>query len=501
MRKKTLVVALLVFGVVTAVAVAAGFTATGPSSSQPPYVIPSKDGVATVSLLTVGDSVDGYRMVGIPDGLGAYESRPGTFTVLMNHELAYPEGIVRDHGAAGAFVSRFVVEDNFKVASGRDHITRVATWNPALSTYNAPAKGVPLSRLCSGDLAARSAFYHSRSRTGYKPPLFLSGEEVGTEGRAFAHAEGGISWELPSLGKFSWENAVANPSTGLKTVVVGTDDSTPGQVYVYVGEKQATGNPAERAGLAGGKLYGIKVPNVPEEPKETGIASGTTFTAADLGDVSNKTGVELEAASDDAKVTEWQRPEDASWDPQHPNDLYFVITRNFGGNSKLYRLRFNDPANPAAGGKVDQLLVGTEDGGTGERFHMLDNITVDTRGHVMLQEDPGNQLYIARIWQYDIRSDSLTEVAKFDPAFVTPGSPGFITQDEESSGIIDAEEVLGRGWYLLDAQLHKDSTDPELVEPGQLLALFVGSKGSVFGGGGDEDEDEDEDDDDGGDEG
>jgi len=47
------------------------------------------------------------------------------------------------------------------------------------------------------------------------------------------------------------------------------------------------------------------------------------------------------------------------------------------------------------------------------------------------------------------------------------------TQDEESSGIIDASDILGRGWFLLDVQAHKLSADPELVEGGQLLALFV----------------------------
>ena len=193
-------------------------------------------------------------------------------------------------------------------------------------------------------------------------------------------------------------------------------------MYVYVGEKKATGNPAERAGLTGGKLFGVKVAGVPLEPVNTGVPSGTAFTAVDLGDVKNKTGAQLQAESVAAGVTEWQRPEDASWDPKHPNDLYFAITSSFTTQSKLYRLRFVDPANPAAGGKVDQLLDGTENGGTAERFHMLDNITVDTRGHVMLQEDPGNQAYLARIWQYDIKRDALTEVATFDPALFTPGA-------------------------------------------------------------------------------
>ena len=49
----------------------------------------------------------------------------------------------------------------------------------------------------------------------------------------------------------------------------------------------------------------------------------------------------------------------------------------------------------------------------------------------------------------------------------------FIIQDEESSGIIDARHILGDGWFLLDVQVHKTSSDPELVEGGQLLAMFI----------------------------
>jgi hypothetical protein len=45
----------------------------------------------------------------------------------------------------------------------------------------------------------------------------------------------GISYELPSLGKFSWENSLASPFEQDKTVVIGTDDTTPGQLYVYIG--------------------------------------------------------------------------------------------------------------------------------------------------------------------------------------------------------------------------------------------------------------------------
>lgn len=477
--RKTLFAAGILGGIVAAGALAAGSaTVTGPSSSTAPYVLPAAPGVITKSILTVGDSVDGYRMVGIPDGLGAYESRPGTFTLLSNHELSTGNGTVRDHGATGAFVSKWTIaEKSLRVAAGRDQISRIATYNVAAGAYNPPAKGIALNRLCSADLAARSAFYDAKSGVGYNAPLFLSGEEAGAEGRAFAHAEGGISWELPSLGKLSWENANANPGTGRKTVVVGTDDSSPGQVYVYVGEKQASGNPAERAGLTGGKLFGIRVPGFATEPPNTGVPSGTPFTAADLGDVRAKTGAQLQAESTAAGVTQWYRPEDSAWDPKHPNDLYFVITASFADNSKLYRLRFVDPANPAAGGTVDQLLTGTETGGTAERLHMLDNLTVDRSGNVLLQEDPGNNAYLARIWQYEINKDRLAQVAVFDPAVFGPGGASFLTQDEESSGIVDAAGLLGKGWFLFDAQVHQRHPDPELVEYGQLLALYVPPSG------------------------
>jgi hypothetical protein len=62
-------------------------TSMGPSTTTEPYMIPSIDGVETVSILTVGDDVGGYRMAGIPDGLGAFRGKRGEFTLLMNHEI------------------------------------------------------------------------------------------------------------------------------------------------------------------------------------------------------------------------------------------------------------------------------------------------------------------------------------------------------------------------------------------------------------------------------
>ncbi|HEY6606338.1 MAG TPA: hypothetical protein VIZ44_08320 [Gaiellaceae bacterium] len=448
---------LVVTIVAGAVAASAAFAnaITGPSSSQSPYVIRSQPGVVTKSILTVGDSVGGYRMVGIPDGLGAFDNGDGTFTVLMNHELTASSGSVRAHGSTGAFVSKWTIDKNtLQVLHGEDLIQDI----------NLVSGTLPLARLCSADLPALSALYNAATGKGYNGRLFMDGEENGTEGRALAHSLDGTSWELPALGRFSWENSVANPATGDKTVTVGLDDSTPGQVYVYIGDKTNTGSPPEKAGLTDGKLYGIKVTGVRTEPGG-GIVSGTPFTLFDLGSRVGKTGAQLEAESDAGGVTEWLRPEDGSWDPTNPNTFYFVTTNAFDAPSRLWRLNFVDASNPAAGGTVDMALDGTE----GQQ--MFDNITVNDRGQVLLQEDVGGNAHIGKLWRYYPDTDKLVEIAHHDENRFAPGAPNFLTQDEESSGIIPAP-FLGESWYLLDVQAHY-SIPGELVEGGQLLAMHV----------------------------
>lgn len=428
---------------------------TGPSSSQSPYVLRSQPGVVTRSIATVGDSVGGYRMAGIPDGLGAFDNGNGTFTVLMNHELGATAGVTRAHGAKGSFVSRWTIKKgDLSVVEGRDLITNV----------NVVTGSSTLNRLCSADLPARSAFYNAATGKGYQGRLLMNGEEAGAEGRAFAHALDGTSWELPRLGKLSWENSIASPSTGDRTVVVGLDDTTPGQVYVYVGDKTTSGSPVDRAGLTNGALYGIKVAGFAAEPT-AGIPAGTPFTLASLGNRAASTGAALQADSVAAGVTEFNRPEDGAWDTQDPTVFYFVTTASFAGNSRLWKLDFVDPADPSKGGTITALL----DGGEGPK--MMDNLTVNDRGQVLIQEDVGNNAHIGKIWLYDPASDSVTEIAHHDEERFLSGAPGFLTQDEESSGIIPAP-FLGKGWYLLDVQAHY-ALGGELVEGGQLLALHV----------------------------
>jgi len=446
-------------------------TVTGPSSSQSPFLIPTAPGVSTESLLSVGDSAaNGYRLVGIPDGLGAFDNGDGTITLVVNHELGATKGVVRAHGSKGAFVSKWIIrKSDHKVLSGSDLIQRIMFRNPDGSYASGTTA---IDRLCSADLPPISAFYNARTGKGYNGRLFMNGEEAST-GRAFAHEMNGTSWDLPDLGRFAWENSLANPSTGDKTVVIGTDDSTPGQVYVYVGAKKRSGNAIEKAGLTGGELYGITTPGFTDEydpATGNGVAgfNPTAFTLSGLGNVGGLDPAGLQALSESKGVTEWWRPEDGAWDAKNPNVFYFNTTAKFDGTSRLWKLAFRDVRHPELGGKVTRLLDGTE----GQ--HMLDNMAAASNGkQLILNEDPGNNAYLASVYSYNLRSDRLTKVAEHDPNRFTEGGSQFLTIDEESSGTIDVSRFFGRGTYLITTQVHQALADPELVENGQLQILRV----------------------------
>lgn len=450
---------------------------TGVSTSSTPYIVPTVPGAYFRSLLTVGETAatGSYRMVGIMDGVGAYDNNDGTFTVLINHELGNTSGVTRAHGSTGAFVSKWTVrKSDMAVLSGTDLIRSVNVWNSATSsyiTYNAafPSTSAAFGRFCSADLPEVSAFYNSRTGKGTMERIFMNGEESGSEGRAFGHVVTGVdagkSYQLPSLGRFSWENSVASPIESDTTVVIGMDDATPGQVYVYVGTKRASGNEVEKAGLVGGNLYGVAVSGMITEVNTMTPTSGTTFSLVNMGDVRNISGSTLNSNSNAAGVTNFLRPEDGAWDPSSPNDFYFVTTNSFTSPSRLWRLRFTNAANPALGGTIEAVLDGTE----GPK--MMDNLTIDNYGHVLIQEDPGNNVHLAKTWQYNIATDEIKLIASHDSTRFLTSGPHYLTQDEEASGVIDVEKILGPGHFLVVDQAHY-SQPGELVEGGQFLHFF-----------------------------
>ena len=463
--------------------------AHGPSTTTAPYLRSLDAGVSLVSILTVGDAIgqkpDGspWRMVGFPDGLGAFDNGDHTVTILMNHEIPPRQpGVMRAHGAHGAFVSRLVVDKtSLRVIAASDLASEIYGYDPKTKGYVKTLS--PLFKLCSGDLADETAFYDPETGRGYRGRIFTSGEELDFEGRAFAHvvtgSHAGKSYELAALGNMAFENVVAHPASGAKTIVGMMDDSRrKGEVYFYAGEKQADGDPVAQAGLSHGRLYAVRVPAMPEERASYDAppfadAQGVAFEMADLGDVRARNGVELDADSKAAGATAFFRSEDGAWDRVDPNRFYFNTTADFDSPSRVWALDFRDFRHPEAGG-VLRLVYQTAKNDQ----HMLDNMTVTKNGRLLLQEDPGETPYVARIYLLDPRAAKpvAIPIATHDPALFRAGG---LTIEEESSGILDVTDIFGaenQRAFLLTVQAHKAvpadaALADEVLEMGQLLLM------------------------------
>ena len=478
----------------------------GPSTGSTPYVRATSPLVTKVtSILTVDntgsnpdDSIGGYGMVGIPDGLGAFDNEDGTFTVLMNHELANNRGAVRAHGSTGAFVSKWVInKSDLSVVSGGDLIQKVYGWDTTTQANATTDATVAFNRFCSADLAQQTAFYNSATGLGTQEKIFLKGEEGGTNGFVAATVVTGASaGNSYILGKFNlsqngsgvnawggWENVVASPFAQDKTVVIGPNDGGSGimgqSVAVYVGTKTNTGSVVDRAGLNNGTLGFVTVAGNPTEivnatTRATNITDGTRFSISGTAS------------------TAFSRPEDGAWNPMNPNEFWFVTTDRLDtlsdgvgsqiGQTRLWKLAFDDITDPSLGGSIDLVLDGPTVGG--QKVNMFDNMGFnETTGTIILQEDVGGTAHNSKVWEYDPKTDRLTQLlmhdsSRFGDLGVSPTSP--YTFDEESSGVIDVtsffvadpNERRYNQYYLVTDQAHYNTgITTAQVEGGQLLLI------------------------------
>ena len=474
--------------IASAAALAQTSIVTGPSSSATPYVRPVGSKVTDIhSIITVGDTApNGYLTVGIMDGMGAYMAGNGTMDLFIDHELTATAGnlIQRAHQtgtafAGGAFISKWNITTtpgaNFlRVNSGADAMLSVATTTNGTggSLYN-------FARFCSGDVPEVRALVNAQTGKGSQNRFFVCGEESGTPGRMIAtDLNTGVVYQMPAFDPSagSWENGLARPFESDQTVVIGLSDGGANRVFVYVGTKQDTGNPAERAGLMNGTSYGIQV-----RVAGTAVASESRTSGFNASGKPAFSGTFTLATGGTAAGTTFLRPEDGAWDPANPADFYFVTTDRMsttsGGAaqshaSRLYRLRFSDVNNVLAGGTIEALLDGTDVMEMGDNLAVYNDLQGGTR--VMLQEDPGGHPHSAKTLLYTVATDTVEVVMQSDTArFGAPGVPATapFTQDEENSGVFDARDTLGLGWFVGNMQAHYAIANP-IVEGGQLYAFF-----------------------------
>lgn len=413
----------------TAVATVGAGNEPGFDTGRPAQLVPEPgSGTFIDPILSTGDVVGGYQMSGIPDGLGAYKDGQNNMVVMMNHEMGktfpgVPPGV-------DARISKLTINRKTRtVLEGSYAFTG--------------AEG--FERFCASTLEEING-----------TPYYFTGEEavgvgVGHDGSSIVmNAETGQWWETKHFGHANHENVVPVERLS-KFMVVTTDDDfvvgRPAYLLAYIAdsfEAAVSGDPAR------GSLYVWKADN----PAIVDIAKGTTIPGefVPLSQAENATSTTLKAAATLKQGYKFARLEDAATAQQRPGRLYFTDTGKNGGNTvtgAMYQLDI-DPADPTQASLT--LLL---DGDAGDTINRPDNL--DTSPHsVVIQEDGGQN----RVLVYDIKTGDVRIVAR------TPNSLW------ESSGVLNAQTLLGQGWWLMDVQAHPPTTPPGQAVTPQPGAVY-----------------------------
>ena len=530
---------------VAAVALFATTSLPAIAADLPVYVQAVASGASLQVIATAGDVINGYQIAGIPDGTGAFKSG-NSVKILMNHEIGYSTtaaSFARAGGdATGATVTEFTMNPvTQKLTNAREFLTSAVFYNYATKTHSstpsAPSGatekdsyGTPqhtkfLNRFCSASLAPAGRFAYTDPKTkkafGIKDAVFLTGEEGGDESRGFAVNAAGQLAQIPGLGLASWETFVAAPTGTKTTALFGNEDgsATDSQLWLYQGTKTNTGAWYQRAGLTNGKTYVMNIGGFKTEAEfraqvGKGMETAVTFASVDA----SVNGVAQNKAA--ALVgTSLARVEDGAFDPNDARNYYFVTTESNGDkaataldpNNKLvtkrdggalWKLRLTDAKNPALGGKITMLLNGSE----APYMNKPDNIEVDGFGNILIEEDPGNNPQLERMFAYRISDGKVAVLTQFkDKMFnKSTGDASFITEDEEQSGILNVTSLLRKSktdknsYYILNAQVHATGSAllkarPDItnldeqtvlgraIEAGQVYILTIPNWSAVYG--------------------
>lgn len=422
----------------------------GFKTGRPAQLIPEPgSGTVIDPIISTGDIVGGYQMSGIPDGLGAYKDGGNTLQVLMNHELG--QTFPNTPAGVDARISKLTL-------NRKTHGVLAGTY-----LFNG-SEG--FERFCSSTLEEING-----------TPWYFTGEEAvnaGHDGSSIVmNAETGAWSETAHFGHLNHENVVPIERLS-KFMVVTTDDdfvvstSNPAYLYAYIADSfdaAVSGDPTQ------GSLYVWKATG---NPAPTDLTKGQTIPGefVPISQAENTSSGALKQAATARGAFRFSRLEDAATSQQHAGQFYMVDTGKPGEsnvNGALYRVDA-DPADPTKASLT--LLL---DADAGDNIRRPDNI--DTSAHsVVIQEDGGQN----RVLVYDIKTGGVRVVAR------TPNTAW------ESSGVINAQTLLGHGWWLMDVQAHPPTgtagTTPQpgpaaqgtqpvpdtgTGEDGQLLAVYI----------------------------
>jgi hypothetical protein len=486
---------------------------------------PGGDTLQISSLLTTGEVTNGltpgssvYVAPGIPDGMGAYDNKDGTFTLLVNHELAPDRGDQQtvqglSPAVTGARISRFIVAKDVDGDASNGYQSKLLSGGLAYDRVLSTAPGFAtggFSRFCSANLIEAGRF----EGRGFADTLYLMGEET-TDGRFFGlDPATGTLHHLPAMGRGGWESATALDTGNPDTVAVMLFDDSPGTanyLYLWVGRKEpGSADFLARNGLAAGNgsLYAWKADGIANTP--AGLNGVDLLADVAGGWVKLGSGSEIAALPTAASqralaaaqgAMAFVRIEDGDTNPANGRQVAFSSTGGSGddlyGNTNSIDLSSAFGADGLLREGSNTVLRVLVDGdrltglGPDRIVRSPDNLAWSSNGRLYVQEDKSvNAAQFgseeASIWEIDPLTGMATRWAQIDRSAI-PAAYGQsqtpAARDEvgnwESSGIIDVSAIYGAAagsLFLADVQAHSLSNGNlngpgSLVEGGQIVLI------------------------------
>ncbi|HEU5278865.1 MAG TPA: hypothetical protein VFU26_08190 [Gaiellaceae bacterium] len=512
MRRSFAVLFVLLGVTLTAGIAGAGDNDSGFTTSQGAMLTPLLPGASVTPIITVGETVRGYRFEAIPDGISFDPNGQGTVDVYVNHETStvpFPytpgRGLANQNDFDNAQLSKLRLNQHSAgVLKGEMVITSAENFQRFCSNFLATAReGFERKILFTNE--ETSDFVN---RTGTAFPPGPGAEQAGVV--IATDVQSGTHKVIYGMGRLNHENDVAVPGYGHPVVLSGDDTfvSNPAgsQLYSYMaGSANALWNDQ-------GDLYGFVSddPNVDDYydfPVGSSMSVSGHFVKLDKSAATGDQSA-LEAASDQAHVFQFVRLEDIAYDkrPGRQNVVYVADTgrgsNSASGNAfastngRVWKIVL-DPADPTKVLSLSVLIEGDDNPvKTIGEIHQPDNVETTQNG-LYIAEDPGSSQQFpvgstdpnatpARLWQHVFGTGANTPVAAVNqsadegPTDVDSStSPGALGS-WESTGVVDASSVFGPGAFLINVQAHtlwvEESAGPDWTnkrEGGQLMLLRI----------------------------
>src|SRR6266496_4403143 len=235
MKKRLCILAAGAAAAVIALPTGAADNNSGFHTSLPALLTPLAPGSSVTPIISVGDTVRGYRFESIPDGISFTQNGQGTMDVYVNHETSLVPFPANRSDFTNSLVSRLRLNQHSAGVLRGDYAIADGNYQRFCSNFLVgPEQGFERELLLTNEEARDVVL---RQGYAWNPP-FVSLDEPSAEQAGVVVAldtKSGAHRSIFGMGRHNHENDVGVPGYGHPVVLSGDDtfDAPASQLYMY----------------------------------------------------------------------------------------------------------------------------------------------------------------------------------------------------------------------------------------------------------------------------